>query len=66
MKTDHGYYIKPTENVYDAHFEVMFGFGPCNSGFDDKRVVYFPTYKPKETFEDALKRPLETVQYREY
>lgn len=71
MITNHGYYVKPTEAIYDTNFEMAVGFGVCGYGFSKDSVVYYPSYENKptnfqEVLQDQNSRLSEGHQYKEY
>ena len=42
LETRVGYFIKPVDHVYKHEFEVLFGFGAGNLGFDLERTIFIP------------------------
>lgn len=43
-ETTRGYYVQPTCKHYTRQFELFFGFGCMNEGYDDNKTIYVSKY----------------------
>lgn len=44
LETDYGYYVQPTQRHYKLQFEMFFGFGCGNMGYDPNRTIFVPKF----------------------